>query len=152
MSPLVTETNLTWCPLAAHRAAAPAAFSSQSSGWAPKQMMRSLPSSGGMGGRAAAWAAASTAATGGTRLGSDAWVHSRPTPRPPPKQTVATIHRCARFMRYLPFQWGGGTDRRLPEGRADRHDSLPVHEHEIMMPAAAGNTTDSVRGTQRQKD
>src|SRR6266542_1684480 len=44
MSPLVTETNLTLCPFAAHMAATPPAWSSQSSGWAPKQMMRILPS------------------------------------------------------------------------------------------------------------
>ena len=45
MSPLVTETNFTWWPWAAQSAAVPAALSSQSSGWAPKTMMRSLPSS-----------------------------------------------------------------------------------------------------------
>src|SRR6266576_6251288 len=44
MSPLVTETNLTLCPFAAHRVATPPALISQSSGCAPKQMMRSLPS------------------------------------------------------------------------------------------------------------
>src|SRR5262245_4865513 len=44
MSPLVTETNLTWCPLAAHKAPVPEACSSQSSGCAPKAMIRSLPS------------------------------------------------------------------------------------------------------------
>src|SRR6478736_10334 len=47
MSPLVTETSLTWWPLAAHIAAVPPAASSQSSGCAPKQIIRSLPSSGG---------------------------------------------------------------------------------------------------------
>src|SRR5262249_23056434 len=47
MSPLVTDTNLTWWPCVAHRMATPAALSSQSSGCAPKQRIRSFPSSGG---------------------------------------------------------------------------------------------------------
>src|SRR5262245_55574500 len=46
ISPLVTETNLTLCPAAAHLAAHPAAFSSQSSGCAPNAITRSLPSLG----------------------------------------------------------------------------------------------------------
>src|SRR5579859_4384082 len=49
ISPLVTETNLTWWPLAAHIEATPPTWISQSSGCAPKQMIRNLPSSGGAG-------------------------------------------------------------------------------------------------------
>src|SRR5262245_24094925 len=41
-SPFVRATNLTAWPLAAHLAAVPAATYSQSSGWAPKTMMRIL--------------------------------------------------------------------------------------------------------------
>src|SRR6056297_3248308 len=39
MSPLVTETSLTLCPIDAHNAAVPPLLYSASSGWAPKQMM-----------------------------------------------------------------------------------------------------------------
>src|SRR6516162_2290098 len=46
MSPLVHETNLTWWPVAAHFAPTPPSAHSQSSGWAPNAMMRSLPSCG----------------------------------------------------------------------------------------------------------
>src|SRR5436309_989659 len=44
MSPFVQETNLTWWPCSAHLALVPPALSSQSSGCAPKTMMRNLPS------------------------------------------------------------------------------------------------------------
>ena len=40
MSPLVTLTNLTLYPSLTQRAAVPPAASSQSSGWAPKTMIR----------------------------------------------------------------------------------------------------------------
>ena len=54
MSPLVVATSFTWWPCFAHFMATPAARYSGSSGWAPKTMMRSLPSAGAWG--AAAWA------------------------------------------------------------------------------------------------
>src|SRR5439155_1114957 len=68
MSPLVTDTHLTLWPRAAHFAATPAVSSSQSSGCAPKVMMRSLPSAAAAGPTQAAVATnAAKAARAGPR-------------------------------------------------------------------------------------
>ena len=57
MSPFVTETNFTWWPRAAHFAATPPPKISQSSGWAPKAMIRIFPSCDGgtVGGSESDW-------------------------------------------------------------------------------------------------
>src|SRR5712691_3496011 len=83
MSPLVTDTHLNLWPRAAHFAATPAVSSSQSSGCAPKVMMRSLPSAAAAG---LAQAAVATNAVRAARAGlrrffpARAWLLMPPPP------------------------------------------------------------------------
>src|SRR5207302_2749802 len=140
--------NLTWWPLAAHIAATPPAFSSQSSGWAPKQMMRSL-SSGGAAGRAAGRGSAAAAAHSSPSAAAHADAPaSQRVPRfmalscrdGPGKATDGTVYQAGgggQALRLSPpgvVSWAAGGQRRPPDrrggpvhvGRAAR----PVHRRE----------------------
>ena len=88
---------------AAHRAATPAALISQSSGWAPKQMMRSLPSSGGKGAWTSFSSAGSLAGFHAAKEAGRGLAANNPNMVPVAKQITTTSKRPPRFMERLPF-------------------------------------------------
>src|SRR5262249_56600427 len=113
--------NLTWCPFAAHIAPTPPARSSQSSGWAPKQMTRNLPSSGGAA-LAGGFGAACDASAGAALCDASGLATARPATSPHPKQTTATRRTCVRLTRHLPSRWvRSGAPDTVTEGAAARH-------------------------------
>ena len=83
-SPFVTARNFTWWPRAAQRAAVPPAWMSQSSGWAPKAMIRSFA----LAGPCSAPAAAATARAAMKKCRYTEPSIDMPHRRPPLRPTV----------------------------------------------------------------